>query len=177
MAATARFCAILLALPLLLSHAATAQAQTLTTRPYASLFLVFDAEAVPELDRGAGLRAALQQLESPIASTAALRPERKGRGALTALYGGLVTLQALDAHSTFRALDAGLHETNPLMRWASAHPVGFVSLKAAATAGTVFVAERIRKKHPKRAVVFIAAINATYALVVAHNYRAPSRDR
>ena len=54
----------------------------------------------------------------------------------------------MDTHSTFRALDAGLVEANPLMRWAVAHPVAFVSIKAAATAGTILVAEKIRKKHP-----------------------------
>ena len=36
--------------------------------------------------------------------------------------------------------------------------------------GIVFAAERIRKKHPKRAVMFMAAANAAMAAVVAHNY-------
>ena len=63
------------------------------------------------------------------------------------------------------------------MRWATSHPVAFVSMKGAATAGTIFVAEKIRKKHPKRAMAFMAAINTAYALVVIHNYRAPAAPR
>jgi hypothetical protein len=45
-------------------------------------------------------------------------------------------------------------------------------MKSAATAGTVYFAEKIRKKHPKGAVAFITAVNAAYAVVVLHNYRA-----
>ena len=44
------------------------------------------------------------------------------RGPLTSLYIGNVALQALDAHSTFRALDAGHAEGNPLMRWTTGIP-------------------------------------------------------
>ena len=178
MAAIARFCQVLLAALIVVAGPATADAQISSTRPYASLFVIAGADAIAILPERETLRRAIEQAEVPVSADAGSHREPKFvGGALTAMYGGLVTLQALDAHSTFRALDAGLDEANPLMRWASSHPVAFVSAKAAATAGTVYVVERIRKKHPKRAIVFIAAINATYAFVVAHNYKASSRAR
>jgi hypothetical protein len=100
------------------------------------------------------------------------RPARPLAGAMMAMYGGMVTMHALDAHSTFRALDGGHAEGNPMMRWFTEHPAGFVAVKVAATAATVYCAEQIRKKHPRRAMIFMAAINAAYAGIVIHNYRA-----
>jgi hypothetical protein len=180
MFATARLFPVLLAAAGVLVQATAASGQTPSTKPYTSLFLVAHTDG-PSRDPVAAegtLSRATRQIEVPApAETARPGTRTQHRGAMTAMYGSLVTLQALDAHSTFRALDAGLEEANPLMRWASAHPVAFVSLKATATAGTMFVAEKIRKKHPKRALAFMIAINATYAIVVAHNYRAHSQTR
>ena len=51
----------------------------------------------------------------------------------------------------------------------------FIAAKTAATVGIVFAAERIRKKHPKRAIIFMAAANAAMAAVVAHNYSIDKR--
>ena len=96
------------------------------------------------------------------------------RGLLQALYAGNIALQIMDAHSTFRALDAGLVESNPVMGWTTEHPVAFVSMKAAATATTILVSEKIRKKYPRRAALFMAGVNTAYAFIVMHNYRATS---
>jgi hypothetical protein len=172
MGAISRICLPLLTASVLVGIAAPAHAQVPATRPYKALFLIHGAEAVssqqPELS--AAITAAA---DTPTATPApASRPSRKGAVLLPALYGGFVTLQALDAHSTFRALDNGHSEQNPVMRWTTSHPVAFVVMKSAATAGTVYFAEKIRKKHPKGAVAFITAVNAAYAVVVLHNYRA-----
>ena len=83
----------------------------------------------------------------------------------------MLVLQGLDVHSTLRAIDAGHHEQNPLMRWTVSHPAAFISMKAAASAATIYVAEKIRKRHPKRALLFMAAVNSAYALIVVHNYK------
>ena len=82
------------------------------------------------------------------------------RGVQPALYGGLIVLQGLDVHSTLRAIDAGYYEQNPLMRWTVSHPAAFISMKAAASAATIYVAEKIRKRHPKHAMLFMAAVNS-----------------
>ncbi len=120
-----------------------------------------------------GLAAAAAQMPSaPIQPRSGI--PQSPRGLMPALYAGDIALQVMDTHSTFRALDAGLVEGNPLMRWTTAHPVAFVSMKAAATASTILVAEKIRKKHPRRAALFMAGVNTAYALIVLHNYRAPA---
>lgn len=171
MASTSRFCPALLLLVVV--HAAPANAQVVSTGPYASLFDV-QAEA-PALSTEPGLRAAARDPEAITGNVTIPQVTTPSRVAIAAMYGGFVTLQGLDAHSTLRALDAGLVEGNPLMRWATDHPVGLVSMKAGATVATLLVAEKIRKKHPKRALIFMAAINAAYAFVVSHNYRAAGR--
>lgn len=141
--------------------------------PYGSLFVNSDPTAAdqPAPATRASLATAAAQIPSaPIQP----RPEVKQtpRGLLPALYAGNITLQVMDTHSTFRALDAGLVESNPMMRWTTDHPVAFVSMKAAATATTILVAEKIRKKYPRRAALFMAGVNTAYAFVVLHNYRA-----
>jgi len=154
--------------------AAPAHAQMAAKNPYASLFL----REVDVAAAGPGARLAIAAAASAAWTALPSSPSEKAvdktpRWVRPALYGGLVTLQALDAHSTFRAIDAGHGETNPLMQWTVEHPLALVSIKAAATAATVLVAEKIRKRYPKRALVFMAAVNAAYAAIVIHNYRVP----
>jgi hypothetical protein len=93
------------------------------------------------------------------------------RLATASLYAGLVATQALDVHSTLGAIHGGRAEANPMVRWATSSPGAFIGVKAAATTGTVWLVERIRRKHPRRALVLLAAIDSAYAVVVAHNYR------
>ena len=177
MAAISRFCLPLLVAPVLVCAATVpARAQISTTKPYATLFLIRGVEtAGTQSPQAISASVSTASVEVPdVAPAAPLQPRRESRLA-PALYSGFVALQALDTHSTLRAIDAGHVEQNPMMRWSTSHPVAFISMKAAATAGTVYFAEKIRKKHPKGAVVFITAINAVYTAIVLHNYRAPVR--
>ena len=161
---------------LVFAAAAPASAQVPASRAYASLFVSPDPVAAAPSTPSLSLRTAFSTLPRAEDAAETTRPApRAPRGVLPALYVGISTLQALDAHSTLRAIRAGHIEQNPLMRWTTAHPVALVSIKAAATATTILVTERIRKKHPKRAVLFMAAINAAYTAVVVHNYRAASK--
>jgi hypothetical protein len=113
------------------------------------------------------------QLEGPAAASESAVPVRSVSRLFAPLYMGLVATQALDVHSTLRALNAGHREANPMMRWATSHPATLVSFKTAATIGTTFLLQRVRKEHPKRAVILLAAMDTAYAFVVAHNYSAP----
>src|SRR4029079_13050960 len=98
-------------------------------------------------------------------------PRRRRPAALVPMYASFATLQALDYHSTTRAISQGIgREANPLARSVVEHPAGFLALKAGATAGMIWASERMRKKHPGRAVVLMLASNATMAVIVAHNY-------
>jgi hypothetical protein len=90
---------------------------------------------------------------------------------LMPMYTSFGGLQALDYHSTTRALSRGVgREANPLARTIVNHRPAFIAVKAGSTAAMVLVAEQMWKKHPVRAVVFMAAANAGMAIVVAHNY-------
>jgi hypothetical protein len=95
--------------------------------------------------------------------------------ALIPLYGSFAALQALDVHSTWQALNHGAVEGNPVIA-----PIvgtrGFPLLKVATTSAIIFAAERLRKTHPRAAVVMMIAANSAYAMIVANNYLIVRRD-
>lgn len=88
------------------------------------------------------------------------------------MYASFAGLQALDAHSTMRALQNGGVEANPLLRDLAGRPAAIVALKAGVTASTILVAEKLRRKNRLAAWAFMASLNSFYAVVVVHNYRA-----
>ena len=98
-----------------------------------------------------------------------LRTDRPG--VLPALYVSFGALQALDAHSTLRALDRGQAEGNPVMRGIVSQPAAVVGLKAATTAGTILLTEKLWRRHRTAAIVLMVAVNAGYLAIVTHNYR------
>lgn len=92
--------------------------------------------------------------------------------ALLPLYGSLIALQAMDIHSTRRAIDAGrARERNPAMREVVGHGAAFVAVKAGATAGVIWASEKLWKKKRKTAVAFASLLNVAMAAIVANNYR------
>ena len=100
-------------------------------------------------------------------------PEPRRPAALVPMYASLAALQAADFVSTTRALSSGAaYEANPIMRGVVGSPAAFLAVKAGTTAGTIWIAERLRKKHPVRALVLMASTNALMAAVVAHNMNA-----
>jgi hypothetical protein len=92
-----------------------------------------------------------------------------------ALYAAYGTLQALDVHSTLTALDNGGVEGNPLVRTVVESPAGLIAVKAASTAGFVYVVEKIRKKNRTAAFVLAIGVTSLQAYVVAHNYSVAKR--
>ena len=107
----------------------------------------------------------------------------KARGGLSgpALRRGLIVsfgaLQALDAHSTIKALDAGGREANPLLSGIASNRGTLLAVKAGTAVATAYFVERLSKNHPKRAVVLMAVLNSAYVAVVAHNYRVARAGR
>ena len=95
--------------------------------------------------------------------------------ALLPLYIGFGALQALDAHSTMRAVNAGRAERNPLIAPFADRPGAMIGVKAAATAGTLAIAEKLWRRNRAAAVTLLIAANVGYAAVVAHNYRQARR--
>jgi hypothetical protein len=99
------------------------------------------------------------------------------RRLIVPLYATFAGLQALDAHSTIRAINAGGVETNPLLQWTAGKPGALIAVKSAAAVGTIVLAEKGWKKHPVRTVVLMAALNAAYAGVAVNNYRIANSRR
>lgn len=102
------------------------------------------------------------------------RPARRP-AALPAMYATLGVLQALDVYSTRRALGAGAHEANPLMKSAAGSSAAMLAVKALSSAGTIYFAERAWKKNRKGAVVLMAAINGVSAAIAARNFSNAAR--
>lgn len=92
-------------------------------------------------------------------------------GILTSLYAATAVMQALDVHSTLKALDAGAVEANPVMSGVTKNRGAFMATKAAVAAGTVFAVQRIAKRSKIAAVVTAVAINGAYAMIVRNNYK------
>jgi hypothetical protein len=92
---------------------------------------------------------------------------------LVPLYVSFAALQALDVHSTTRALNAGGVEANPLMRGVANQPAALIAVKAGGAASTIWLAHQVSKRSKVGAIVVMAAVNSAYAMVVAHNYRVP----
>jgi Domain of unknown function (DUF5658) len=95
----------------------------------------------------------------------------QNRGILVPLYVSFATLQALDAHSTLRALNAGATEANPIVAGVAGTPAALVAMKAGVAASTIYLVEKVRVKSRRAAIVLMAALNSAYAAIVAHNYR------
>ena len=119
--------------------------------------------------------AALELQSPPTLAPAAAKfdaPRPQRPDALMPLYLTYATLQALDVHSTLRALDRGAVEANPLMKNLTENPVSLMAVKAASAAGVLYTTEQLWKKNPAAAVVFMIAANSAMAWVVQNNYRA-----
>jgi hypothetical protein len=97
---------------------------------------------------------------------------------LTPMHVATVTMQVLDAHSTYRAIhDAHIVEANPLMRSMAEKPATLVAVKAGVAAAIVYSTEKLARRHRVAAFVSALAVNSAYAMLVAHNYSLAARNR
>lgn len=103
-----------------------------------------------------------------------VRPTARPRG-LVPLFASYAVLQALDVHSTLKAIDGGAVERNPLIAPIASRPAAFVALKVAATAGGILAADRLAKRNRVAAYALMFALNSAYAFVVVHNYKVAGR--
>lgn len=140
-----------------------------------ALFLVGSPE-LPAFERAVAnaFRAA-----PPVAPPVAPAPPRQGpaaepasRGVLIPLYVAFASLQALDVHSTMRAVGAGHAERNPLLATAADRPPVLLAVKAGAAATTIYLVDRLRVRSRGAAIALMAVLNSAYAAIVAHNHGA-----
>jgi hypothetical protein len=103
--------------------------------------------------------------------TLSQRPKRPGM--LPVLYGAYAGLQVMDVVSTRKALASGAQEANPVMQ--KGGMAATIGIKAASGVATVYVAEKMWKRHRVGAIVLMAAMNGVSAAVVARNNRNASQ--
>jgi hypothetical protein len=144
-------------------HAVTLESPARVTAALAALL-----SATPSFSRPAPPR--LTAI-APLPGSGVPSPSPRRPAALPALYVSFAVLQGLDAHSTLTAVGAGRTEANPAVKGLVARPATFLAAKLAATAGTLYLTERLWKKHRAAALVLMVAVNATYGAIVANNYR------
>jgi hypothetical protein len=94
---------------------------------------------------------------------------------LMSLYVSTAFTQALDIHSTLKALGRGGVETNPMLSGLTGNRGAFVAVKAAVAAGSIYAASRLAKRNKVAAIVSMVAINTAYGFVAYHNYKVANR--
>ena len=112
-----------------------------------------------------------EQRPATLKAAAPSKPIPSGTIARRALVVSFAALQGLDAHSTFKALDTGAKEINPLLAGLANNRGAMLAVKAGTAVAGAFFIEKMAKQHPKRALIAAAVMNTVYAAVVAHNYR------
>ena len=155
--------ALLLVCGVVVAHGGRLSAQEIqrATLADAVVMLPAPALAVPALQTPA-----LPRITPEAAGSRARRP-----GALVPLYVSFATMQVLDTHSTWRALNGGAVEANPLVRGVAQSRIGMLSLKAAGTAGILYASEKMWKKNKAGSIALMIAANSAMGWVVQHNYR------
>ena len=92
-------------------------------------------------------------------------------GLIVALQATTVAAQALDVHSTMKAMDRGAVEANPLMTGIVKNKAAFIGVKAGLGAGFMYATHRMARRNKVGAIVTAAAVNSVYLLVAHHNYK------
>ena len=91
---------------------------------------------------------------------------------LSGAYMAFAIGQALDVESTSLALSRGARESNTIMRPCVGTPACSSAVKAATTAGVLWIVDtRIRPHSKTAAVITMIGLTAAQSFVVARNYR------
>jgi Domain of unknown function (DUF5658) len=148
--------------------------------PPATGTVVEDPQRVPMHDVSAPGVAAESELVPAVTDSAfpsrigeqrLMRTETRRPGVLPAMYVSFGALQVLDVYSTRRAIDRGAVEVNPVMKGLAGNSAAMIAAKSAATALSIYCAEKAWKRNRTVAIVLMAVLNGATATVVAHNLR------
>ena len=91
---------------------------------------------------------------------------------LKAALASYAAMSVADAHQTRTCLSAGTcREANPLLSGLSGKPGALVTVKLAANTGVALTVWKLRKRHPRAALVLGVAAAVSQGFVVAHNAR------
>ena len=132
--------------------------------------------AAQDLAAAPAVTPSIEQVAAAAPSNASVRMAAKRPSVLVPMYVSFAALEGLDYASTTKALTSGAgREANPVMGAIVGNRASFFAVKAGTAAGTMWIAERMWKKHSARAVVFMAVVNGVMGTVVAHNTRVSVR--
>jgi hypothetical protein len=127
------------------------------------------AQTLP-LGASASSVAAVQPVAVTPLQTAFLIPAPARPPVLPWMYVSLAALQGYDAYSTMTAMKQGATESNPLMAGVAGHPAGLLIVKSVTTVATIWVSERLwRKHHRGAAIALMVATNGMMAFVASRN--------
>ena len=89
---------------------------------------------------------------------------------LPSLYASLIVLEAYDGYSTTRGLENGAIEANSFMSRLANKPAALWAVKGGATFVSIYVAERLWRKHHRGQAIFVmVATNGLMAAVAMNN--------
>lgn len=92
-----------------------------------------------------------------------------------AVYASTALMHILDIDSTFKALDRGAVEANPLMSGLVKNKSAFILTKAAIAGATIYATHRMAKHNKVGAIITSMAINSAYLMIVKNNYAIANR--
>jgi hypothetical protein len=95
---------------------------------------------------------------------------------LIPLYVSFAAVQGLDFHSTYHGIERGGREANPLLGGVVGSPAAFAAVKAGATVGTIYLAEKLWKRNRKAAIITMIGANIAYGAIASHNYSVRRRS-
>ncbi|MDE3153725.1 MAG: hypothetical protein KGN76_01420 [Acidobacteriota bacterium] len=132
--------------------------------------LAAEPAAASSLHAGVSAAALQRFAQQPLYVPPSMSAVRHSRpAALVPLYISLGALEAVDTATTFRGLNQGASEANPVMRGLMGHGAAVIGVKAAVTATSIWAAERMWRHNRVGAVVLMLAVNGVMAAVVGHN--------
>lgn len=82
-----------------------------------------------------------------------------------------IGLNALDVVSTYKIIDRGGYEANPVMAKFVDNKAAFIGVKAISTTAFLGACRIIRKDKPKLAFALLLAGNVGYGFLINHNYQ------
>jgi hypothetical protein len=158
--------ATLAAIAVSIGSAHTAAAQDLAPRPllFAAVEAATLAPAAPAVEPAASAT-------QPAFVRSAFDGMSGRSSVLTSLYVSTAMVHALDVHSTFRVLENGGAEGNPLLSGLVSKRPAFIAFKAAVATSSIMLARQIAKKNKVAAIITLVGIDSAYAMVISHNYQ------
>lgn len=94
---------------------------------------------------------------------------------MQSLYATTILMQGLDAHSTFRAIDAGARQTNPLVAPLAGYRPAFIAFKGVVAVALIHKARDLSRRHKWVSVLTLTGINSASAVLIAQNYHVAGR--